>query len=170
MSVCAPSAVRSIQEQVMRPDRGPADRSVSHAGYTSAPRNDSAGMAMSKRMLLKEMTRGVPQVVPPSSELLNTIAFCAMSFQATWTCPCGPVVTVAPIECPCPLGASTRACEKVAPPSVDVATWTPPAGDPPVAASQATYTLSRKGLAALLSAPIIRLSVQWLLPPAQAQH
>src|SRR5437879_4995705 len=138
MSVCAPSAVRSIHEHVMRPDRGPAERSVSQAGYTKAPRNDSAGIAMSNWILLEEMTRGVPQVAPPSSELLKTIAFCAMSFQATYTWPCGPVVTVAPIECPCPLGASMRVCEKVAPPSLEVATWTPPAADPPIAASQAT--------------------------------
>src|SRR3989440_6878992 len=170
MSVCAPSAVRSIQEHVIRPDRGPVDRSASQAGYTNAPRNDSAGIPMSNWILLKETTRGVPQVAPPSSELLKTIAFCAMSFQATYTSPCGPVVTVAPMECPCPLGPSTRAVEKLDPPSLEFATWTPPAPDPPIAASQATYTLSRNGLPAFWSAVIIGLSLKWLLPPAGAKN
>src|SRR5437870_2105604 len=43
MSV-VPPAVRSIHEQYSRPRWAPVERSASHAGYTSARRNDSAGI------------------------------------------------------------------------------------------------------------------------------
>ena len=61
------------------------------------------------------MTRGVPKVTPPSNELLNVIVLAAMSFQATYSCPSGPVVTVAPIDLPGPFGSSIRLVVKVAP-------------------------------------------------------
>jgi len=126
-------------------------------------------MPMSNAIRLGDMTRGVPQVAPPSNELLKTIAFCWMSFQATYTCPCGPVVMVAPIDLPCPLGTSTRAIVKVAPPSLEVATCIPPEPDPPTAESHATYTLSRNGLPAFWSAVIIGLSLKWLAPSSKAK-
>src|SRR5712664_779890 len=136
MSVSRPSGVRSIQAQLMRPWCGPTERSTSHAGYSSARRLNSAGMPMSKAMRFAAITTGVPQVAPPSNDELKVIVLAAMSFHAAYTCPCGPVVTVAPIALPDPLGLSMRVVAKLRPWSRERARRTPPLEEPPDAASQ----------------------------------
>src|SRR6266852_6867993 len=164
MSVSVPLGVRSIQAQLMRPRCEPLERSTSQAGYTNARRLNSAGMPMSKGMPLGAITSGVPHVAPPSKDELKVIVLAAMSFQAAYTCPCGPVVTVTPIALPGPLGSSMRVVVKVTPWSRERARRTPPLEEPPTAASQPMYTLSRKGLPAFWSAVIIGLSLKWFSP------
>src|SRR5260370_40331891 len=61
---------------------------------------------------------------------------------------------------PGPLGLSARVMLNDVPWSTEVATRIPPLVEPPEAASQARYTLSRKGLRGLVSAAIIGLSVK----------
>src|SRR5690348_13165730 len=71
------------------------------------------------------------------------------------------------MERPGPWGSSARVVTKLAPWSVERATRMPPPGEPPEAASQATYTLSRLGLAGFWSTVIIGLSLKWLFPPSK---
>src|SRR5262249_60980068 len=110
------------------------------------------------------------QLAPPSADRAKAMTLAAKSFQATKTVPSGPTKGEAPIERPGPLGSSARAEVNVAPWSVEVATWTPPPiAEPPMAESQAIYTLSRNGLPMLASAVIIGLSLKWSEPPLKAK-
>src|SRR6266540_6445023 len=67
---------------------------------------------------------------------------------------------------PGPRLSSARLIAHVAPWSEERATRMPPPEEPPTAASQAMYTLSRKGLPGLVSAVIIGLSLKWFSPPS----
>src|SRR5512146_193742 len=71
---------------------------------------------------------------------------------------------------PWPRGASIRVTAKLAPWSEERASRTPPLLDPPIAASQARYTLSRNGLARLVSAVIMGLSLKWFWPPEKLKN
>ena len=93
---------------------------------------------MSNGMLFRAITTGVPQVTPPSKERLKVMLFAAMSFQATYTSPPGPVVTVAPMARPGPFWSSIRTVANVRPWSRERASRTPPDAEPPLAASHAT--------------------------------
>ena len=68
------------------------------------------------------------------------------------------------MEFPGPLGVSARLTAKLTPWSVERPTRMPPLVEPPIAASHATYTLSRKALVWLTSTVIIGLSLKWFSP------
>jgi len=77
------------------------------------------------------------------------MVFAAMSFQATYTCPSGPVVTVAPIERPGPFGSVIRTVLKVTPRSRGARQAHSALDDPPLAASQANIDAVAEGAAAV---------------------
>src|SRR5262249_61186317 len=122
---------------------------------------------MSNGIVFDAIVVGVPQVAPASKDRLNTIALAAKSFQATNSSPFGPTNGDVPMDRPGPNGLSARVIVNVAPWSEEAATRMPPPGEPPEAASQAMYTLSRKGLLGLVSAVIIGLSLKWVSPPSK---
>src|SRR5712692_8728554 len=100
---------------------------------------------MSNGICLLAMTLWLSQVAPPSKERVKAMVFSLKSFHATYTSPFFPTNGCAPIPNPGPLLLSIRVAVKVAPWSLDRARRMPPPLDPPSAASQAIYTLSRNG-------------------------
>src|ERR1700675_4469945 len=94
-----------------------------------------AGIPISNAIDLLAMTLGVPNVTPPSKELLKAIVLAAISFQAAYASPFGPTNGWAAMDLPGPFGLSMRVMEKLAPLSVDRAKRMPALVDPPLAAS-----------------------------------
>src|SRR5712692_2403522 len=125
---------------------------------------------MSNGICLLAMTLWLSQVAPPSKERVKAMVFALKSFQATYTSPFVPTNGCAPIPNPGPLLLSIRVAVKVAPWSLDRARRMPPPLDPPSAASQAIYTLSRNGDPGFVSVVIMGLSLKWFSPPENEKY
>src|SRR5205809_7057940 len=78
------AGVRSIHEQYRRPRCAPFDRSTSSDGYTSAPRNDSAGITISNGSVFREIVSVTPQLRHVSYVMMKTIPLATQRFYTTY--------------------------------------------------------------------------------------
>src|SRR2546429_653427 len=131
-------------------------------------------MTVAIETVVGEITTGGPKDRPPFEELACSM-FWERSSQATCSVPSGATNGSAPIpkRCPPPVGLTSTGALKVTPPSIERLSVTPVllgAGGATGVVSQATYTVSRNGLPALVSTVIIDLSLNFPRPPDRLKN